>query len=151
MNKHKYKFMWTTHGKLKGMQSSWGPMRHSLFRAVWIAALASNVGTWMQNLGAAWLMTTMAVSPLMVALVQTATTLPAFLVGLHAGALADLWDRRRVLLITQIWMLAAAALLGVLTLGGWVGPWWLLTLTLALGFGSAMMFPAWAAAIPELV
>ncbi len=133
------------------MQKSWQPMRHSVFRAVWIAALASNVGTWMQNLGAAWLMTTMPVTPLMVALVQTATTLPAFLVGLQAGAIADLWDRRTVLILTQVWMLAAAALLGVLTLGGWVGPWWLLTLTLALGFGSAMMFPAWAAAIPELV
>jgi MFS family permease len=118
---------------------------------VWIAALVSNIGTWMQNVGAAWLMTRLAVSPLMIALVQTATTLPAFLVGLPAGALADLVDRRRVLLFTQSWMLAAAAALGVLTLGGWVGPWSLLGLTFALGLGSSLNWPAWQAAIPELV
>ncbi len=113
--------------------------------------MASNIGTWMHTVGASWLMTTLAASPLMVALVQTATTLPVFLVGLPAGAWADLIDRRRMLMFTQSWMLAAAAVLGFLTLMGWTGPWTLLGLTFALGLGSAMNGPAWAAAIPELV
>jgi MFS family permease len=113
--------------------------------------MASNIGTWMHTVGASWLMTTLAAGPLMVALVQTATTLPVFLVGLPAGAWADLIDRRRMLMFTQSWMLAAAAVLGFLTLMGWTGPWTLLGLTFALGLGSAMNGPAWAAAIPELV
>jgi MFS family permease len=135
----------------KGLRHSWLPLQSGLFRAIWIAAMASNIGTWMHTVGASWLMTTLAASPLMVALVQTATTLPVFLVGLPAGALADLIDRRRMLMFTQSWMLAAAALLGMLTLAGFTGPWTLLGLTFALGLGSAMNGPAWSAAIPELV
>ncbi|MGE5062338.1 MAG: MFS transporter, partial [Betaproteobacteria bacterium] len=77
--------------------STWAPLRQPLFRALWIAAVASNIGTWMQNVGAAWLMTSLAPSPAMVALVQAATTLPVFLVGLPAGAVADVVDRRRLL------------------------------------------------------
>jgi len=133
------------------MKGAWSPLRHRLFRAMWLASLASNVGTWMQTVAASWLMTTLAASPLLVALVQTATTLPVFLLGLPAGALADMVDRRRLLIFTQSWMLAAAAALGVLTLAGVIGPWWLLALTFALGLGSSMNGPAWAAAIPELV
>src|SRR5947207_4913377 len=95
--------------------STWSPLRHLLFRALWLASVASNIGTWMQNVGAAWLMTSLAPSPTMVALVQAATSLPVFLVGLPAGAIADLVDRRRLLLATQGWMLAAASVLGVLT------------------------------------
>ena len=105
----------------------------------------------MQNVGAAWLMTSLAPTPMMVALVQTATYLPVFLLGLPAGAFADIFDRRRLLLVTQAWMLAAAGLLGALTLGGWVGPWTLLVLTFALGLGSTMNAPAWQAIVPELV
>jgi MFS family permease len=127
------------------------PLQSGLFRAIWIAAMASNIGTWMHTVGASWLMTTLSAGPLMVALVQTATTLPVFLVGLPAGAWADMIDRRRMLMFTQSWMLAAAAVLGFLTLMGWTGPWTLLGLTFALGLGSAMNGPAWAAAIPELV
>jgi MFS family permease/uncharacterized damage-inducible protein DinB len=118
---------------------------------MWIAAVASNIGTWMHTVGASWLMTTLAASPLLVALVQTATTLPVFLLGLPAGVMADLVDRRKLLLFTQTWMLAVAALLGVLVMFGAVGPWTLLALTFALGVGAAMNGPAWAAAIPELV
>src|ERR1700719_2950505 len=95
---------------------AWSPLRHKLFRAMWIASVASNIGTWMHTVGASWLMATLAASPLLVALVQTATTLPVFLVSLPAGAMADLVDRRRLLILTQSWMLAAAAALGVLTL-----------------------------------
>src|SRR5437870_13442180 len=98
--------------------SAWSPLYQPLFRALWIASVASNVGTWMQNVGAAWLMTSLAPSPSMVALVQAATTLPVFLLALLAGALADVVDRRRLLLITQSWMLLAAASLGVLTIIG---------------------------------
>jgi len=121
-----------------------------LFRALWIATIISNVGTWMQNVGAAWLMTSLASSPIMVALVQAATSLPVFLIGLPAGALADIVDRRRLLLWTQGWMLAAAAGLGVLTLVGVTTPWVLLALTFALGLGTAMNAPAWQAIVPEL-
>src|SRR5450631_1662068 len=130
---------------------AWTPLRHQMFRDVWIAALASNVGTWMQTVGASWLMTTLSVSPLMIALVQTASSLPNFLVSLPAGAIADMVDRGRMLLVTQTWMLGAAALLGFLSMAGWVGPWWLLALTFALGLGAAANGPAWQAMIPDLV
>jgi MFS family permease len=131
--------------------SAWSPLRQPIFRALWIAAAASNVGTLMQNVGAAWLMTTLAGSPLMVALVHTATSLPIFLLALPAGALADVVDRRRLLLFTQGWMLAAAAGLGVLTLLGATTPLVLLMLTFILGLGAAMNAPAWQAIVPELV
>src|SRR5438046_10441665 len=98
--------------------TAWAPLREPLFRSLWIAAVISYTGTWMQNVGAGWLMTQLTTSPLMVALVQAATTLPVFLVILPAGALADMVDRRRLLLITQAWMVVAAGLLGILT---WLG------------------------------
>jgi MFS family permease len=110
---------------------------------LWIAAVASNVGTWMQNVGGVWLMTSLTPSPLMVALMQTATSLPVFLVGLPAGALADIVDRRWLLLFWQGWMLVAATALGVLTFLGATTPWLLLFLTFMLGLGSAMNAPAW--------
>ena len=91
-------------------ESAWAPLAHPVFRALWIASLVSNIGTWMQNVGAAWVMTSLSPSPLMVALVQSATSLPVFVVGLPAGAIADIVDRRRLLLVTQTWMLVAAAL-----------------------------------------
>jgi MFS family permease len=131
--------------------SVWSPLRTPLFRVLWIATVVSNVGTWMHNVSAAWLMTSLAPSPTMVALVQAATSLPVFLVGLPAGALADVVDRRRFLLVTQGWMLAAAAALGALTLAGVATPWGLLVLTFALGLGAAMNAPAWQAIVPELV
>jgi len=105
----------------------------------------------MQNVGAAWAMTTMAPSPLLVALVQTATNLPVFLLGVPAGAFGDIVDRRKLLLFSQGWMLAAAAALGALTVAGASGPWTLLWLTFALGLGATMNGPAWQAIMPELV
>ena len=131
--------------------SPWSPLRSPIFRALWIASVVSNLGTWMQNIGAAWLMTTLSASPLMVALVQAATSLPVFLVALPAGALADVVDRRRLLLVTQTWMLIAAGALGVLTVLEEVNPWMLLGFTAALGLGAAMNAPAWQAIVPELV
>lgn len=131
--------------------SVWTPLRQPLFRALWIASVASNVGTWMHDVGAAWLMTSLAPSPLMVALVQTATSLPMFLLALPAGALADIVDRRRLLLFTQTWMMTVALGLGVLTLVGATTPWTLLAFTFLLALGTALNAPAWQAIIPELV
>lgn len=131
--------------------STWGPLRLPIFRALWLAAVASNVGTWMHNVGAEWLMTTLAPSPLLVALMQTAETAPTFLLALPAGALADIVDRRRLLLFSQGWMLVAAVGLAVATLTGVTTPSVLLVLTFGLGLGAAMNAPAWQAIVPELV
>ena len=132
-------------------QSSWSPLLFEWFRWIWIASIVSNIGTWMQNVGAAWAMATMAPSALLVALVQTATNLPVFLLGVPAGAVGDIVDRRKLLLFTQGWMLVAAAALGALTIAGVSGPWTLLWLTFALGLGATMNGPAWQAIMPELV
>src|SRR5712671_7195515 len=114
---------------LRHADAAWAPLREPLLRSLWIAAVISYTGTWMQNVGAGWLMTQLTMSPLMVSLVTAATTLPVFLVMLPAGALADLVDRRRFLLITQSWMVAASAVLGILTLEHHVTPWTLLVFT----------------------
>ena len=131
--------------------SAWGPLREPVFRALWIAAVASNVGTWMEDVGEAWLMTSLSASTLMVALVETAGSLPVVLLAVPSGAFADLIDRRRLLLITQAWMLIVAATLGVLTIAGLTTPWVLLVLAFALGLGAAANAPAWEAITPELV
>lgn len=131
--------------------SAWQPLSNPLFRAIWLASVASNIGTWMHNVGADWLMTTLAPSPWMVALMQTAENAPLFLLALPAGALADIIDRRRLLLYTQGWMLLSAVSLAVLTLLGLTTPWVLLILIFCLGLGSALNAPAWQAIIPELV
>ena len=131
--------------------SPWAPLRHRVFRMLWIASVVSNIGSWMHEVGAGWLMTSLAPSPLMVALVQAATTAPVFLLALPAGALADIVDRRRYLITSQVWMMVTAATLGVLTLAGVTTAPILLLLTFALGIGTAMMMPAWGAITPELV
>ncbi|HEY9668013.1 MAG TPA: MFS transporter, partial [Coleofasciculaceae cyanobacterium] len=131
--------------------STWSPLRQPVFRALWIASAVSNVGTWMHDVGAAWLMTSLSPSPFLVALMQAASSLPFFLLALPAGAIADVIDRRKMLLFTQAWMLAAATLLGVLTVTGITTPGILLALTFALSIGTAMNMPVWQAVIPELV
>jgi MFS family permease len=131
--------------------SPWAPLGEPLFRSLWIASVISYTGTWMQNVGAGWLMTQMTMNPFMVGLVQAAGALPVFLVILPAGALADMVDRRRFLLVTQGWMVLASATLGILTLTSCVGPWGLLLFTFLLGLGSVMNDPAWQAITPELV
>lgn len=137
--------------KERARGGAWSALRNPVFRGFWIAVLASQIGTWMQNAGAAWLMTSLAASPALVALMQTATSLPTFLFGLPAGALADVVDRRKLLLITQSWMLGAAVVLAVVTIAGAVTPALLLVLTFAIGLGVALTGPAWQATSPHLV
>lgn len=131
--------------------SAFAPLRVPVYRALWIATLASNMGTWMQDVGAAWLMTTLSASPVMVALVRAANATPMFLLALPAGALADIVDRRRLLLVTQFWMLASAAALAALTFFDFTTPSLLLLLTASLAIGTAFNAPAWQAIVPELV
>jgi len=132
-------------------ETAWAPLREPIFRSLWIAAVVSYTGTWMQNVGAGWLMTELSTSPLMVGLVQAAAAVPVFLVVLPAGALADMFDRRRILLFTQSWMILAAVVLGVLTLREAVGPWTLLIFTFLMGVGAVMNDPAWQAITPDVV
>jgi MFS family permease len=136
---------------ISGSASPWAPLGQALFRSLWIASVVSYTGTWMHNVGAGWLMTQMTTDPLMVGLVQAAGALPVFLVILPAGALADMVDRRKFLLVTQGWMVLASATLGILTLTSCVGPWVLILFTFLLGLGSVMNDPAWQAITPELV
>ena len=131
--------------------TAWAPLAEPLFRSLWIAAVVSYSGTWMQNVGAGWLMTQLSDSPLMVSLVQAASAIPVFVAVLPAGALADMVDRRRLLLFTQSWMIVAALALGVLTLFHAVGPWPLLAFTFLLGIGAVMNDPAWQAITPDVV
>lgn len=131
--------------------TAWSPLRYEVFRALWIAAIVSNIGAWMQNVAGAWLMTSLSSSPVLITLMQTATSLPVFLVVLPAGALADIVDRRKVLLFTQGWMCLSAAGLSVLELVGATTPWSLLGFTFSLGLGAAMNMPVWQAIMPELV
>src|SRR5689334_4771146 len=131
--------------------TAFAPLRHPAFRALWTATMASNTGLWIQNTGAGWLMTSLAPSPIMVSLVQAAARLAVFLFALPGGALADIVDRRLTLIAAQIWIAVAGLLLAVLAALGLLGAWGLLILTFLIGAGTAVIFPAWAAAIPELV
>src|SRR5947199_10277987 len=114
---------------LRRPDAAWAPLGEPLFRSLWIAAVISYTGTWMQNVGSGWLMTSLTMSPMMISLVQAATSLPVFLIALPAGALADMVDRRKLLLCTQFWMVAASAGLGILTILARVTPWTLLFFT----------------------
>jgi len=129
----------------------WAPLRVGTFRALWLALLAGNIGTWVHDTAAAWLMADLGGSPLMVAAVQSATTVPVVLLALVAGALADIVDRRRYLILAQAWMFGTACLLALLAQQGRLGPELLLLLTFALGCGAAMNMPAQNATTPELV
>lgn len=131
--------------------SGFAPLRIPLFRDRWIASTISSVGTWMQDTAGTWFMTSLTASPLLIALMQTAASLPVLLLGLLAGATADIFDRRRLLIFWQAWMLGSVTILAVLTFLGHVSPWTLLAFTFMLNIGSAMNNPAWQAIIPELV
>ena len=131
--------------------SAWTPFRHPAFAVLWAAMLVSNIGTWMHDVGAGWLMTTLAPSPLMVALVQAASTLPVFLLALPSGALADIVDRRGLLIAAKSGMALVALGLGVVVLTDHVTPAILLGFTFAIGIGTALVNPAWQAIVPQLV
>jgi predicted MFS family arabinose efflux permease len=131
--------------------SPWAPLRYRIFFALFVAQLVSNIGTLMQNVGSAWLMGDLHASTALVALVQTATFLPVLLVGIPAGALADIVDRRRLIVVTQAWMMAFAFVLAALSFADAVTPGVLLSLTFALGLGTAINGPAWMAIQQDLV
>jgi MFS family permease len=131
--------------------SAWSPFRHRLFAAMWGAQFVSNIGSWMQTVGAQWLMLTLTGSASYVALVQTAAGLPVVLFAIVAGTIGDLVNRRTFLLVTQIFMLIAAAALGALAIAGLVTPWALLALLFVVGTGQALTSPTWQTLQPELV
>ncbi|KRA42355.1 MFS transporter [Pseudoxanthomonas sp. Root630] len=129
----------------------WSPLGQPTFRALWLAILVGNIGTWVHDVAAAWIMAETTNSPLMVAAVQSATTLPVVVLAIVAGTLADIVDRRRYLILAQLWMLLVASTLAVLAHLDRLGPWTLVALTFALGIGAAMAMPAQQATTPELV
>ena len=127
------------------------PLASPMFRALWIATIVSNVGTWMHDVGAGWLMTSLSPDPLMVALVQAATTFPMFALALPAGALADIIDRRRLLIGAQLFGLVGAAGWASITFAGFTTAWVLLVFTSLIAVGAAFSAPAFQAIVPELV
>lgn len=131
--------------------SALAPLRAPVFRMLWMAWLAANVTMWMNEVTAAWLMTSLTDSVVMVAMVQAASTLPVFLLGLPSGALADIVDRRRYFAFTQLYVAAVAVVLAVLVVFGWLTAPLLLALTFANGIGMAMRWPVFAAIVPDIV
>jgi len=132
-------------------EEPWAPLRSAVFRALWIAVLLSNIGTWMQTVGAQWLLVSGPRASVLVALVQTASSLPVLLFALPSGVLAEFLDKRRLLLATQLFQTVVGAVLTVLAAAGALGPTPLLVLTFLLGAGAAVQLPAYQAVIPELV
>ncbi len=131
--------------------SPWNAFRHTAFTVVWVATVVSNVGTWMYNAAAGWLMTSLDTDPLSVSLVQVATSLPMFLFALPAGALADIVDKRRFLIVAEIVVTLIAAASAVLVSLGLINPPLLLLFTFLLGMGAAFTAPAWQSVVPSLV
>jgi MFS family permease len=132
-------------------RSPWSPLQIALFRSLWIATIVSYIGTWMQDVGAGWLMTSLSSSPSLVALVEAADSIPVMLLAMPAGALADIVDRRRLLIAVQVYLLIVGGALGILTWMELMSAWGLLGFIFALGVGNAMMMPAWAAIVPDIV
>jgi MFS family permease len=137
--------------KVRESTSLWRPLRVPTFRNLLFADVVSDIGTFMQNVGAAWLMVSLGAGPIYVALTQTAASLPYFLLALPAGSAGDIVDRRKLVLFTESWMMGVALLLAVLTISGLMSPWLLLVLTFALSAGDAFETPTWRALLPEIV
>ena len=131
--------------------SPWAPFRHLAFAALWVATVVSNIGTWMQNAAAGWMMTGLDPDPLVVSLVQVATSLPMFLFALPAGAFADIFDRRRLLVAVQIAATLVVATLALLVSLGRMTPFLLLAFTFLVATAAALIAPAWQAIVPQLV
>jgi len=132
-------------------QSAWAPFASRAFVWLWLANTVSALGTWIQNAASAWIMTDLAPNPLMVSLVQTAAQLPVLLLALPAGAIADLMDRKRLLILTNMLMLAASAILAIAAALGRLDSTILLSLTVLLAVGAALNGPAWSASVPLTV
>lgn len=130
---------------------TWAPLGTPMFRTLWCITLVSNICVWMNDVAAAWMMTSLTTSPVLVALVQTASTLPIFLFGLPSGALADILDRRKYFVFAQFWLAFVAVLLCVVVALDWMTPGVLLALVFANGLGMAMRWPVFSALVPELV
>jgi len=143
----------TTENTLKpeGASNLWRPLRVPIFRNLLIADTVSDIGAFMQSVGAAWLMVSLGAGPIYVALTQTASSLPYFLLALPAGSAGDIVDRRRLVLVTESWMMGVALITAVLTVSGFMSPRLLLVLTFALSAGDAFETPSWRAILPELV
>ncbi|MBM3856627.1 MAG: MFS transporter [Verrucomicrobia bacterium] len=133
------------------MPSTFTPLRHRIFRCFWIVNLTSNIGTWMHIVAAAWLMTSMTSSPTLIALLQTALTLPVFFFSIPGGMLADIFSLKKFLCFTQTWMAVGALTLTLMTLFHLVTPWSLLCITFLLGSGAALNIPAMQTAITTMV
>jgi MFS family permease len=131
--------------------SAWAPFRHRAFTVIWIALVVANVGTWMYNAASGWLMTSLDPDPLTVSSVQVATTLPIFLLAIPAGALADIADRRRFLLVMEVLVTAVSALFAAFVWLDLVTPRVLLLFAFLIGVGGALSAPAWQAIVPQLV
>lgn len=127
------------------------PLKNPLYRFLWVAMFASDIGASMQTVGSGWLMTSLTSSPFVVALLQMMTSLSIFLLALPAGALADIVDRRKLFLVTQYFSLVAAAVLSLLTFVGFTTSSFLLVFTLLLGLGNAMSLPVNIVIQTELV
>ncbi|WP_062763158.1 MFS transporter [Falsirhodobacter sp. alg1] len=127
------------------------PLRHPAFRMIWIATLVANMGTLIQNVGAGWQMAILTPSHDMVALVQASTTLPVMILAIAAGALADNFPRRLVMLSAQSFLLVVSLVLAVVAFMGLLTPWLLLTFTFLLGCGNAMHLPSWQASMRDMV
>ena len=131
--------------------SLWRPFHTPIFRNLLLASVVSDIGAFMQSVGAAWLMVSLKAGPMYVALTQTASALPFFIFALPAGAIGDIVDRRKLILYTESWMVGVALVLAALTLAGFVSPLPLLILTFALSAGDAFESPSWRAVLPDLV
>ena len=129
----------------------WSPLRVATFRNLLVADVLSDIGTFMQSVGAAWLMVSFGAGPMYVALTQTASSLPFFVLALPAGSVGDIVDRRKLILFTETCMIVCAALLAVMTIAGAMTPWLLLAFTFAISAGDAFETPTWRAVLPELV
>ncbi|MDO6405599.1 MFS transporter [Pantoea phytobeneficialis] len=131
--------------------SPWQPLQQPVFRMLWLATVVSNIGSWMNDVGVNWSMLTLSADPLSVALVQAASSLPMFLFALPSGVMADIVDRRKYLLFSQLWVFIAAAGLTLLSFLGLVTPWVLLVAAFLLSTGAAMSSPPFQAIVPDLV
>ncbi|TPE47477.1 MFS transporter [Amaricoccus solimangrovi] len=127
------------------------PFRNRLYLAYWLTGLMANFGWLIQMVGASWLMTSIGGSPEMVALVQTSVALPTMLFSLAAGAMADNFGRRTMILVSQSFLLVISSVLAFLSWAGWVNPWMLLCFTFLIGSGKALNNPAWQTYVTEFM